>query len=387
MIVEVAAFGHRLQKCGERRGVAEHRVEVVGSVLFPLGRAVDRTARAKDDGAIRRLVAPAVGRRRVGGRNRIVATAQDDHYEGKTAKHGGRYIRSFGDWVRLLRDAQPVRRPRAGDRPSSQRARPVHARRRQERADGRGEKDRIRQEWRRSHDGPAGRAGGRPIRQRPGQPARPRGRRCVQGPDRRRDPALHGRGLRLLAAAGGARREGLLGTTMTGVVPGDLVVGVEHTVGGVGLLPNHLLTTGLQHIYDGITIATIAKTPSLSPLIYGSADNLVAAYYDHDGKRAILDGGFTRLYLKWDTAGTARYVKNAAAWLANAERFGDAVVAVKGSTGPALHPVSSVPAIAAAKPATPTAAPAITVPTAHDDMPSSTLCLLLIAGVLGLGLA
>jgi len=181
--------------------------------------------------------------------------------------------------------------------------------------------------------------------------------------------------------------QGLLGTTMTGDVPGDQVVGVEHTVGGVGLLPNHLLTTGLQHIYEGITIATIAKTPSLSPLIYGSADNLVAAYYDHDGKRAILDGGFTRLYLKWDTAGTARYVKNAAAWLANAERFGDAVVAVKGSTGPALHPVSSVPAIAAAKPATPTAAPAITVPTAHDDMPSSTLGLLLIAGVLGLGLA
>lgn len=48
----------------------------------------------------------------------------------------------------------------------------------------------------------------------------------------------------------------------------------------------------------------------------------MAAFYDKDAKRAIFDGGFTRLYLKWDTAGTARYVKNAAAWLANAERFG-----------------------------------------------------------------
>jgi hypothetical protein len=61
----------------------------------------------------------------------------------------------------------------------------------------------------------------------------------------------------------------------------------------------------------------------LSPLIYGSADNLVAGFYDAKGKRAIFDGGFTRLFLKWDSAGTARYVKNAAAWLTNVERFGD----------------------------------------------------------------
>ena len=145
---------------------------------------------------------------------------------------------------------------------------------------------------------------------------------------------------------------------MTGDVPGDQVVGVEKTVGGVGLLPNHLLTTGLEHIYEGITIATIAKTKNLAPLIYGSADNLVAAYYDHDGKRAILDGGFTRLYLKWDTAGTARYVKNAAAWLANAERFGDGVVAVK---PPALHPVPSVPAIHTAP-----AKPVVNIADHHD---------------------
>jgi hypothetical protein len=184
--------------------------------------------------------------------------------------------------------------------------------------------------------------------------------------------------------------QGLLGTTMTGDVPGDRVVGVENTSGGVGLLPNHLLTTGLEHIYEGITIATIAKTPSMSPLIYGSADNLVAAYYDHDGKRAILDGGFTRLYLKWDTAGTARYVKNAGAWLANAERFGDTVVAVKTDKPIVGVPVKSVPAIATpskiAPPVASKAAPTLTVAT-HDDMPSSTLGLILIAVVLGLGLA
>jgi hypothetical protein len=53
----------------------------------------------------------------------------------------------------------------------------------------------------------------------------------------------------------------------------------------------------------------------------------VSAFYDRGGKRAIFDGGFTRLYRQWDTAGTARYVKNAAAWLANYERFGKDVLA------------------------------------------------------------
>ena len=36
---------------------------------------------------------------------------------------------------------------------------------------------------------------------------------------------------------------------------------------------------------------------------------------------------FTRLSNKWDSAGTGRYVMNAAAWLANYERFGNEVVA------------------------------------------------------------
>lgn len=62
---------------------------------------------------------------------------------------------------------------------------------------------------------------------------------------------------------------------------------------------------------------------ALTPLIHGSAGNVVAAIYDKDNKRAIMDGGFTRLFYKWESAGTARYIKNAAAWLANHERFGD----------------------------------------------------------------
>eukprot|EP00741_Cyanophora_paradoxa_P015456 tig00020892_g14919.t1 len=48
--------------------------------------------------------------------------------------------------------------------------------------------------------------------------------------------------------------------------------------------------------------------------------NVVTAVYEREGRRALLDGGFTRLYRDyWDTAGIVRYVKNAAVWLVNIE--------------------------------------------------------------------
>lgn len=117
----------------------------------------------------------------------------------------------------------------------------------------------------------------------------------------------------------------LLGVQMSGNLPGQEVVGLNNKNENIGLTPGHLITTGLQYVYEGITIATINNNTTLNPLIYGHEKNLVAATYERDGKRAILDGGFTRLYISWDAAGTGRYVKNAAAWLVNYERFGKSI--------------------------------------------------------------
>lgn len=115
----------------------------------------------------------------------------------------------------------------------------------------------------------------------------------------------------------------LIGAEMHGNLFGDQEVGLQENLHSPGLRPNHLITTGLEHVYEGITIATLNEHPALEPIIYGSAGNLVTAAYEKDGKRLILDGGFTRLYVKWNTAGTGRYIKNAAAWLVNVERFGN----------------------------------------------------------------
>lgn len=115
---------------------------------------------------------------------------------------------------------------------------------------------------------------------------------------------------------------------MTGNLPGGNTVTVRDEVDTKtsGLIPDHLISTGLEFVFEGITIATLDEHPDFKPLIYGSAGNLVTSVYEKDGKRCIIDGGFTRLYCNWNTAGSGRYMKNAAAWLTNYERFGDEVL-------------------------------------------------------------
>ena len=111
----------------------------------------------------------------------------------------------------------------------------------------------------------------------------------------------------------------LLDITMNGNLSGGKSVQLKDKKNKSGILQNHLITTGMNYLFEGITIATIDNNEHMTPLVWGSAGNLVTAVYEQDGRRAIFDGGFTRLYCNWDTAGTGRYVKNAAAWLANVE--------------------------------------------------------------------
>ena len=118
----------------------------------------------------------------------------------------------------------------------------------------------------------------------------------------------------------------IFNTTMDGNTWAGKVVKVSgEAENRAGIVEGHLISTGVSNMYEGITVATVTATQELSPLIYGSEDNLIAAVYEQDGKRAIIDGGFTRLYYSWDSAGTHRYVKNAASWLVNYERFGELV--------------------------------------------------------------
>jgi len=122
--------------------------------------------------------------------------------------------------------------------------------------------------------------------------------------------------------------------------------------GGVGFR-KHLVCTGLESMYEGITISNVQGPTSQRRALIKSSDNLiVTACHDRDQCRIMIDGGFTRLLEeKWThTAGTERFVTNAACWLYNFEgrgrrRPGGGVGApTKSKVPPSLHAAPSKPA-------------------------------------------
>ena len=93
--------------------------------------------------------------------------------------------------------------------------------------------------------------------------------------------------------------------------------------GGIGYLP-HLITTGLESIYEGITIAALRGSSGdncVTPIMRSSDGQIVTGLYDKDGCRVLVDGGFTRLFRQYyrTTAGTERFVINTACFLVNVE--------------------------------------------------------------------
>lgn len=115
----------------------------------------------------------------------------------------------------------------------------------------------------------------------------------------------------------------LAGVTMSGDDPGDRVIGVQETPGGVGLVAGHPIATGIVNLYEGITIAAVETNQTVRPLVNADTGKTVTAIVDNGGRRMLIDGGYTRLFYKWDTAGTDRFVVNCAAWLAGGTPGGE----------------------------------------------------------------
>lgn len=117
----------------------------------------------------------------------------------------------------------------------------------------------------------------------------------------------------------------LFNSFLSGDYYAQQVLGIQEMPGAPGIIENHLISTGIMSFFEGNSIAQVNISGGLEPLIYSSDRNVVTAFYDQNGKRALVDGAFTRL---WDgdwgqSAGTERYITNAAAWLVNLERFAE----------------------------------------------------------------
>lgn len=92
-----------------------------------------------------------------------------------------------------------------------------------------------------------------------------------------------------------------------------------------GHFGQHDIFTGIRNLYEGHTIchpvySTPASRSSLDILATSTDGNPNIAIFDPPATstegRLCLDCGFTKLYINWDDAGTARYIVNVTCWLA-----------------------------------------------------------------------
>jgi len=113
----------------------------------------------------------------------------------------------------------------------------------------------------------------------------------------------------------------LLKIELVGNTPGDktLSLGDTNVKGHFG---RHLITSGVVTLYEGVTIS-YPTSLSILEVLATSTDGHPCILYGEQGPsklpdncgRIVVDTGFTKLYYKWDTAGTARYILNACVWL------------------------------------------------------------------------
>jgi hypothetical protein len=112
-----------------------------------------------------------------------------------------------------------------------------------------------------------------------------------------------------------------IGTRFSGNRHGDRVLTPGHTVSR-GHFVEHPLTQGVNRLYEGITICTIKPAPDLTFLAQSHDGQYCMACFERENQRIVLDTGFTKLHEGrfHNTAGTARYFRNIAFWLAKAGR-------------------------------------------------------------------
>lgn len=113
--------------------------------------------------------------------------------------------------------------------------------------------------------------------------------------------------------------------TLRGNQYGTEVVGLmkEGQIGG--LIPGHILSTGLVAVYEGVTVAyvlkRIAKELGFSAVLCEHEGEHIMIYRGAEGDfgPVVIDGAFTKLWVDWEKnkTGSSKLVCNAAAALAN----------------------------------------------------------------------
>jgi hypothetical protein len=85
---------------------------------------------------------------------------------------------------------------------------------------------------------------------------------------------------------------------------------------------DHELLSGIQEIFEGITVAAQTVSPDLMVILRASDNQNLVSVSKKPGELFVLDGAFTRLYCGWEsnTQTSTRWYQNVAAYLAGKRR-------------------------------------------------------------------
>lgn len=114
--------------------------------------------------------------------------------------------------------------------------------------------------------------------------------------------------------------EKLFATKLTGNNPADKIIQVGDNA-KAGFFSQHLITSGIKFLFEGRTVSYPEPVPATLKTLALSTDNSPVILHSDNTKlaptagRVVVDCGFTKLWVQWDSAGTERYVKNASVWL------------------------------------------------------------------------
>ncbi len=85
---------------------------------------------------------------------------------------------------------------------------------------------------------------------------------------------------------------------------------------------DHELLSGIDEIYEGITVAAQTGSNDLEVILRDSANENLVSVSTRPGERLVLDGAFTRLYCGWEANSTTstHWYRNVAAYLLGKRR-------------------------------------------------------------------
>jgi hypothetical protein len=102
----------------------------------------------------------------------------------------------------------------------------------------------------------------------------------------------------------------------------------EDSYSKAGRFGQHEIFTGIKNLFEGVTICHPVYSLSISrqemiTVASATDGNPCIVIFDPPADsgegRLCLDCGFTKLFINWDSAGTARFIVNASCWLARAK--------------------------------------------------------------------